>query len=197
MIAVDDEGAAAAEERGLEDLRFSDRRGDLLHEEIDVAIRLGELDDSTLILHRIAAEQRWPYAAPEYLVRRGTPQTPADLAEHSCLFLGDDRRWPFWVEGQRKLIEVRPSLRTDHGEVLVQAALEGMGIAMLSAWAAHEALLTGKLVRVLPEVAVGSWGVVGAIYPPSKVRPRKLTAFLAFLDEELAPAIEATLLPVR
>lgn len=177
------------------DLRFSDRRVDLLHEEIDVAIRLGELEDSSLLLHRIAEEQRWLYASPSYLAEFGTPKEPKDLEEHKCLFLGDDRRWRFRVAGGRKTIEVRSGMRTDLGEVLIQAALKGMGIARLSAWAAHEALKTGTLVRVLPEATIGACGVIGAIYPPSRVRPLKLTVFLSFLDEKLAPIVKKTLLP--
>lgn len=177
------------------DLRFSDRRVDLLHEEIDVAIRLGELEDSSLILHRISAEQRWLYAAPGYLARRGRPKRPADLRHHQCLFLGDDRRWRFRVGGKLRVIEARGSLRTDLGEVLVKAALEGMGIARLSAWAAHDAVEAGDLELVLPKATVGECGVIGALYPPTRVRPRKLTAFLSFLDEELRPVLDATLRP--
>ncbi|MEM7245470.1 MAG: LysR substrate-binding domain-containing protein [Acidobacteriota bacterium] len=178
------------------DLSFSDRRVDLLHEEIDVAIRLGELEDSSLSLHRLAEEQRWLYAAPSYLERHGTPRKPADLRHHQCFYLGDDRRWRFRVAGRVQTVEVQGNLRTDLGEVLVTAALEGMGIAKLSAWGAHDALQSGQLVRVLPKVTVGASGVIGVLYPPSRVRPKRLSAFLSFLDEELAPAVQATLLPV-
>ncbi|MDF1664173.1 MAG: LysR substrate-binding domain-containing protein [Planctomycetota bacterium] len=178
------------------DLRFSDRRVDLLNDEIDVAIRLGELEDSSLILHRIAAEQRWLYASPKYLAQFGSPQNPGDLREHKCLFLGDDCRWRFHVAGEIEVLEVGGGMRTDLGVVLVQTALAGMGIARLSAWAAHDALEDGRLVRVLPELTVGSCGVIGAIYPPSKVFPRKLSAFLSFLDEELGPVVKRTLLPI-
>ena len=71
-----------------------------------------------------------------------------------------------------------------------------MGIALLSAWAAHDSVRAGRLVQVLPDSTSGAWGTVSALYPPAKVLPRRLTAFLAFLDDELAPAVEATLLPV-
>lgn len=179
------------------DLRFSDRRVDLLHNEIDVAIRLGELEDSSLILHKVAPEQRWLYATPDYLARHGTPRKPKDLLEHNCLFLGDDNRWRFIIGRQIKTIEVQGSLRTDLGEVLVKATMGSMGIGRLSAWAASDALENGDLVRVLPTKTVGTCGVIGALYPPGKVRPRKLTVFLSFLDEELGPVLERTLLPIN
>tara|TARA_R110002072_G_scaffold28296_1_gene91051 strand:- start:5380 stop:6309 length:930 start_codon:yes stop_codon:yes gene_type:complete len=179
------------------DLRFSDRRVDLLHDEIDVAIRLGELEDSSLVLHRISAEQRWLYATPDYLARHGTPKKPTDLRGHQCLYLGDERRWRFRVGNTIKVVEVQGGLRTDLGEVLVKAALEGMGIVRLSAWAAHAALEAGDLELVLPKSTVGECGVIGALYPPARVRPRKLTAFLSFLDEELAPVLDETLLPTN
>lgn len=177
------------------DLRFSDRRVDLLHDQIDVAIRLGELEDSSLLLHRISAEQRWLYATPDYLDRHGRPAQPADLRDHNCLYLGDERRWRFRVGDAVKVLEVDGGLRTDLGEVLIKAALEGMGVVRLSAWAAHDALQRGELELVLPESTVGACGVIGALYPPARVRPRKLTAFLAFLDEELTPILDETLLP--
>lgn len=176
------------------DLRFSDRRIDLIHHEIDVAIRLGELEDSSLILHRIAAEQRWLYASPSYLKQFGRPKKPEQLRDHKCLFLGDDRRWRFRSKGEVKIIEVQSEIRADLGEVLIQATLEGMGIGRLSAWAAHAALKNGQLERVLPKETMGACGVIGAIYPPARIRPRKLSAFLTFLDEELAPIVEKTLL---
>lgn len=177
------------------DLRFSDRRVDLLHDQIDVAIRLGELEDSSLILHRISAEQRWLYATPDYLDRHGRPKKPEDLRAHQCLYLGDERRWRFRVRNKIKTVEVQGGLRTDLGEVLIKAALEGMGIVRLSAWAAHDALEDGELELVLPKSTIGECGVIGALYPPSRVRPRKLTAFLSFLDEELGPVLDETLIP--
>jgi len=177
------------------DLRFSDRRVDLLHDQIDVAIRLGELEDSSLVLHRISAEQRWLYATPEYLARHGRPEEPRDLLQHQCLFLGDERRWRFREGNKIETLEVHGGLRTDLGEVLVKAALEGMGIVRLSAWAAHDALEAGELELVLSEATVGECGVIGALYPPGRVRPRKLTAFLSFLDEELKPLLDQTLIP--
>jgi hypothetical protein len=109
-------------------LDLSDRLVDLVNEGIDCAVRVGELSDSSLVSVKLAENRRLVVASPDYLARHGAPQTPDDLARHSCLSLGQQRGWLFAnpeVAGEVFTLKVAGSFECNDGAVLHDWALAG------------------------------------------------------------------------
>jgi DNA-binding transcriptional LysR family regulator len=134
-------------------LNLSDRVVDIVSENFDCAVRVGDLPDSNLVGVRLADNQRQCVATPAYLKRAGTPKSPADLHRHECLTLSSDasqtRGWAFVVDGA--LTHVRPSgrLECSDGQVLHEWCLQGLGIAWRSTWEVDDDIAAGRLVSVL------------------------------------------------
>ncbi len=136
-------------------LHLTDRPINLPDDAIDVAIRFGELPDSRLIARKIAANRRRLCAAPVYLERFGTPESPKDLIRHNCIVLRQNDAafgiWRFSRGKQSESIKVRGGLSTNDGEVALNWALEGHGILMRAEWNLASHLRDGRLVEVLGE----------------------------------------------
>jgi DNA-binding transcriptional LysR family regulator len=161
---------------------LQDRIVNLQEDGYDVAIRTGTLPDSTLIAKRLAPDRHIIAASPEYLARKGRPMRPDDLARHDCLVLGDRVQWPLSRDGSETSVRIQGPLRSNDGELLCQAALEGLGIIRASELVVLSELRSGKLVRVLEDYEVGANEAVWALYPSSKhvlPRMRVLLDFLA------------------
>ena len=172
-------------------LRLSDRISRLVDEQIDVAIRIGPLADSTAIARKLG-DTRWvTVASPGYLARRGIPQRPEQLSEHDCAMFHSPRGvevgWQF-VEGPRSklLREWRGPARInlDQGELLVDAALAGLGIVQVFSYMVSDPLERGELVEVLGEYAC-SGPPIHALCKPGQQGVAKVRAFLDFLVEQL------------
>lgn len=176
------------------DLRLDDAPANLVDEAIDVAIRIGSLDpQSNLVARRLAAHDRVLCASPAYLAAHGAPETPAALAAHDCLqfaFGGGRRTWRLQADGaDAEDVEVRGVVHANNAEVLRQAALGGLGIAMLARWLVQRDLRAGTLVQVLPGYRVNPGPMdVGlyALYPASRRNSTKIRAFVDLLAEHLA-----------
>jgi DNA-binding transcriptional LysR family regulator len=122
---------------------LSDRPVDLLGEGYDLALRIGVLEDSTLIARRIASIERVYCASPAYLAERGTPLNPEDLHGHDCLPYGHGRsvQWRFNAgQGKPLLVNVTGRMRVNNGELLRDAAVQGMGITYLPTFIVGAAL---------------------------------------------------------
>ena len=170
------------------DVHMSDQQVDLVREGFDLAIRIGALDDSQLVSRRICGNPRVLVAAPDYLLRRGTPRVPADLAGHDCLVLHGSRgRQDCWrlrgVNGEDVRSDVTGILESNLGEVLRDAALAGMGIAMHAMWHVAGDLASGRLVRVLPDYAPPPTDI-HAVMPDRRFVPARTRAFVEFLSAE-------------
>jgi DNA-binding transcriptional LysR family regulator len=170
-------------------VHMSDQLVDLVREGFDLAIRIGELDDSRLVARPIAANERVLVASPDYLHRRGHPRVPADLADHACLLLvgsrGRQDHWPLLDrDGVRTEVAVSGRMESTLGEILRDAALAGEGIAMHSVWHVADDLRAGRLVRVLPGYAPPTTGI-HAVMPERRLVPPRTRAFVDFLVEEL------------
>src|ERR1700737_1710456 len=115
------------------EMTVADERQDLGAEGADLAIRLGELDDSVFGARKLATLERMPVASPAYLKARGTPKTPADLASHDCIFapgnFGGDS-WSFSRNGTEMSVDVRGRVRTDSGPGVFASVMAGMGTPM-------------------------------------------------------------------
>ena len=163
-----------------------------------MAIRIGSLDpQANLIARRLADHHRVLCASADYLERRGIPQHASDLASHDCLqftFTDNRRSWRLRrrdgnPEGLVEEIRVNSIVQANSGEVLRQAAIAGLGIAMLSDWLVRDDLRKGRLVRVLEQYDVnpGPMDVaLYALYQANRRGSQKIRAFVELLSEHLA-----------
>ncbi len=146
-------------------LELSDRMVDLVNENFDCAIRIGELPDSSLVSVRLAENRRVVIASREYLAHHGTPRTPQDLLAHNCLCLAQQRGWQFSGEdGAPLLLRVAGNLECNDGAVLRDWTLAGLGLAWRSLWEVGEDLRSGRLVQVLEDWAAAPLGIY-AVFP--------------------------------
>jgi DNA-binding transcriptional LysR family regulator len=164
---------------------LSDQTIDLVSAGYDLAIRIGALDDSTLVARKLAGNHRVLCAAPDYLRRHGTPQLPADLARHECILLsGTQGRQDTWRlrdrQGRDTVVHVQGRLESNFGEVIRDAAVAGLGIALHSTWHVCEDLHAGRLQVVLPDHAVADSGIY-AVMPQRRLVPPRVRAFSEFL----------------
>ena len=166
---------------------LSDRTVDLLGEGYDLALRIGDLEDSSLIARRIAAIERVYCCSPAYLAANGTPQQPADLGAHQCLPYGHARQvqWRFQARGKSLSVAVCGRMRANNGELLRDAAVAGLGITYLPVFILRAALEDGRLVRVLDEFNTPPL-TLSAIYPQHRQGSRPVQALIEFLRESLA-----------
>ncbi|ATE60728.1 LysR family transcriptional regulator [Thauera sinica] len=162
-------------------LDLSDRLVDLVNEGIDCAIRIGELGDSSLVSVRLAENRRVVVASPDYLGRRGVPTTPAELAGHVCLSLGQQRGWQFRdATGELVTVKVGGRFECNDGAVLHEWALAGHGLAWRSLWEVDGDLRAGRLVSVLDDFAAPSNGI-HAVFPQRRNLALRVRLFIDFL----------------
>ena len=135
-------------------LLVEDRMSDLIAEQIDVAIRVAHLEDSTLVARKLADNPRVLVAAPAYLARAGVPLVPEDLAHHECLLWTRDNRvydeWPLSLDGTTTLVRVQGRIRINDGMALVATACSGAGVTLLDRLLVEPELASGALVELLP-----------------------------------------------
>jgi DNA-binding transcriptional LysR family regulator len=165
------------------ELRVSDVYQDLVAEGVDVAVRLGTLSDSAFGVRRLATLQRYIVAAPAYLKARGTPKSPADLANHDCIFGPNSFGRESWVFKRRNTVisvDVTGRLHTDSGPGLYASAIAGLGIAQASAVMCGPELRSGTLVALLTDYALEPVAV-HAVLPGGPRPSMKVRAFTDFL----------------
>jgi DNA-binding transcriptional LysR family regulator len=162
---------------------LTDRVVNLQEEGYDVALRMGVLSDSTLKAKRLTSDHHIIVAAPAYLARNPTPKVPDELLTAKCLVLGDANGWTFQSDDKTLVVRVSGPLRSDNGELLHQAALDGHGFARLSALRARQDIKAGRLVRVLQPYEVTVNAAIWAVYPGSKHQMPKLRVLLDFLGQ--------------
>lgn len=170
-------------------LHLSDRPLDMVAEGIDIGIRFGLGGDSGLMARKIASNRRLLCAAPSYLERRGMPQSPKDLSHHDCIFIRENDQinntWKL-VDGTSQVsVKVGGRVASNHGEVAVDWALNGLGILLRSEWDIAPYLRSGALVRVLPGCS-GAAADIHAIFLERHLLSAKVSFFLDFLTERFA-----------
>ena len=166
-------------------VHLSDQVVDLVSEGFDLAIRIGALEDSTLVARHIAPNRRVLCASPEYLRRRGVPKIPADLIGHDCLLLfGSSGRQEVWrlqdSRGEEQAIRVRGRFESNYGELLRDASVAGEGIAIHSLWHVADDLRAGRLNVVLPDCRLATTAI-SAVMPQRRLVPPRVGAFVDFL----------------
>ncbi|RVB57146.1 LysR substrate-binding domain-containing protein, partial [Mesorhizobium sp. M7A.F.Ca.CA.002.03.2.1] len=172
------------------EVSFNDRRVDLIEEGIDLAIRMGELDDSlSLAARRLYAQRSAICAAPDYLDRHGRPQSVEDLADHSVIGYGREGIVRPWVirhsDGHLATFVPKARLVLGHGEPMLDAALAGCGIAFLPTWLAADSLKSGDLEMVLSECLVENI-VVHAVWPVTRALTPKVRVVVDALVEHFS-----------
>ncbi|MEX3021722.1 LysR family transcriptional regulator [Kluyvera sp. STS39-E] len=167
-------------------LQLEDRVSDLLNEGIDLSLRIGELQDSSLVSLPIAMMPRLYCASPDYLKTHGKPESPAELKHHHCLhysLLSTRDEWAFAYGDQE--LDVRVPLAANNGDVLREAAIQGLGIAMLPGYIVEEALQDGTLVPVLERYAPPPLPL-SIVRPSRQFTPVRVTVLMQYLREALA-----------
>lgn len=166
---------------------LTDRTVRLVDEGFDLAIRTGRLADSSLIARRLRPMRRRVVASPDYLERRGTPQSLAELARHDCLTLpgGGRQEWEFLVEGRREILRPASVFQADNLWVLRHAAVGGLGLARLADFIVEDDLRAGRLVPVLAELEVTD-EAIHAVYPATRHVSPKIRSFIEHLLTGLA-----------
>jgi DNA-binding transcriptional LysR family regulator len=170
------------------DAHFTDRIVDVIADGFDLAIRVGVLNDSSLTAKRIASYRNILIAAPNYLEKHGRPRSPTELKERACLGFPSHPYWPDWMltkNGQRRTVRPNCSLVADNSEVILMAAIEGAGIALLPDWLVSLSLREGKLAQVLSGWSGKGDGGVYAILPPGRLVPTKTRVFVDAISESI------------
>lgn len=166
---------------------LADRKVDILAEGFDMAVRIGELADSSLVARRLGTVSRLICASPAYLSRRGTPRTPAELAAHDCIlyaYHAVPTTWRLMGPDGEVAVEVAGRVVSNHGEILIEAACQGLGLAFCPQFLTADLMRAGRLARVLPE-----WHFplpLSVVFPNARHVPAKLRLFVDFLAAHFA-----------
>ena len=166
------------------EIELTNHRVDLIDSGFDIAIRLGQLQDSSLIAKQLGQRQNYVCASPGYFQKHGIPQSLSELKEHNCL-LGTREHWGFTDQGKYKSIKVSGNLRCNSGLGLVDAALKNIGIVQTSDYYLQPYIQSGKLVAILEQFrqpAEGIW----AVYPQNRYLSPKIRLLIDYLSEHLA-----------
>ncbi|MCJ8312467.1 MAG: LysR family transcriptional regulator [Saccharospirillaceae bacterium] len=170
------------------DLKLSNQRIDLIEEGFDLAIRVGPSPDSNLISKRLCSVNLHLYASNEYLTKyqaKKTLKIPADLSQHNCLFMSasaQKQRWQLTVDKQKRYVDINATFISDDFNVLLQMAVDHMGIALLPDYLCEKQLKEKKLVRVLNECVANSLDIY-AVYASRKGVTPKLRVLLDYLGD--------------
>ncbi|MGZ8351457.1 MAG: substrate binding domain-containing protein, partial [Allosphingosinicella sp.] len=162
-----------------------DRTVDLAGGGYDLAVRIGNLADSSLIARRIAPVRKVLVASPEYLARHGRPERPSDLAAHRALIYANEQ-WRFRVGDRWESVRVSPVLRSNNGDMLRSAAEAGLGLCALPSFIASSGLEPGRLEALLRDYPLEE-GALHAVMPPGRATTARVRALVDFLVERFGP----------
>lgn len=168
---------------------MSDQRQDTIKEGADVALRLGKLSDSSATSRLIGRTQRLIAASPGYVEAKGTPVTPADLADHAAI-VGpagtSSGTWSFRKDGQSLSARINCRLTVSYNEAAIAAAVAGIGIVNTSLWGCRTELNNGTLIQLLPDWKIGEVEAHGLFLPGLRPKP-SARALVEYLIAELRP----------
>ncbi|TDQ58981.1 DNA-binding transcriptional LysR family regulator [Mesocricetibacter intestinalis] len=168
------------------EMEFSDRRVDLMTEGYDLALRIGALQDSTLVAKKLATSSVHFVASPDYLEKHGRPQTPEDLQHHDCLLykaIGNQIYWEFSEPGGKvRRLKMQSKVICNNGMTLACLAKSGLGIITSPRFLIEEELKSGELVEVLADYPQPKLDM-HVIYPHRRHLAAKVKAFITFLSE--------------
>ncbi|MBF0448671.1 MAG: LysR family transcriptional regulator [Magnetococcales bacterium] len=169
------------------DLSLNDRHVDLIEEGFDLAIRIGNLPDSSFRARKLATDRRVVCGSPDYFRQHLPPQTPADLEQHNCLTYSYAARndiWQFSGPDGDFQVHVKGNLRVNNGDTLRLAALAGLGLIQVPTFMVGGDLQMGRLRSILTEYG-GDRVTIQALYPGGRHTPSKVRAFINFLAQRI------------
>lgn len=167
------------------DLDVSDRVVDMVGQGMDLALRVAPLADSELIARRIAPNPRVICASPQYLKKYGRPTRLADLEKHQCILLQAVPRWPFRIEGELQRKSMTGLVSTSSVSAVRTAAIQGLGLAMLTYWDVFQQLRDGTLVEIRLDDAQMEDLSIWAVTPTRRLVPARVKVFLDMLEARL------------
>ena len=162
---------------------LSNQTFDLVAEGFDLAIRLGKLNDSSMMAKRLTSRIQYVCASPDYLRQYGAPHTLDELKQHQCL-TGNSEYWRFLVEGKERTLKMKSRLNCNSGFALRDAALKGLGIIKLPDYYIANDLKQGNLVEVLPQYLEAEEGI-WALYPHNRHLSPKVRLLVDYLNAHL------------
>jgi DNA-binding transcriptional LysR family regulator len=174
------------------DISLVDERRDLIANNIDVAMWLGDLPNADIVARRLSPNRRIVCASPAYLDKYGVPGTPEDLHHHNCLVYSGapySGGWSFTRDGEVQRVDVRGNIRSDNAMVLLSSGIAGLGLIIVQEWMVGYHIAEDRLQRVLEEWSVSPRpgdGDLYAVYPSSRGVSRNVRVFVDFLIEIFA-----------
>ncbi len=169
------------------DMDYSDRRVNLIEEAIDLSVRITGKLGANEVARRLGTIPMCVIASPDYLAEHGTPRHPSELAHHECLsytMVGAQQTWIFEVEGGPVSFPIHARLHANNGEALIEAAVQGMGIALQPAFIAEAALVSGKVITLLDDFRSPELGIY-AMLPSNRQVPYRVKVLMDFLADQL------------
>ncbi len=163
------------------EFQLTDNFVDIIREGFDVAIRIGELQDSSLVQRKLAADNRVVCASPKYIEQSGLPKSLADLDFHNCLSGGAQDYWRVQGPDGHHQLKVKGNIRSNSFEFMREALMAGLGVGLRSTWDIGPELKSGDLKVVLPEYRGSDSVAIYAVYPCRDFMPEKVNAFIEFL----------------
>jgi len=170
------------------DIKLTDSQVDLVAEGVDVAIRINNLDDSSLIARHLGDSPRFLVASKPYLDIEGRPNHPNDLKNHNCLvytLLSTGNIWQFKFEGKKFPVQVTGSFKADNSDAILRMAIAGVGIMALPKWMSHPYIQNGELEEIMTDYTLQEFPI-HAVYPDKRYVPSKVRSFVSFLQQAFA-----------
>ena len=169
------------------DMDFSDRRINLIEEGVDLSVRVTDALGQREVARRLGDAHMVVVASPAYLAARGEPSHPSELAAHECLSytLSDNSSWRFVVDGQVRSFPVRGRIQANNGDVLLAAAVQGLGIACEPTFIADSSLAAGMVRQILPKFPMPALGVY-AMLPGNRHVPHRVRVLVEYLATRLS-----------
>ena len=164
-------------------LHLSNQKQDLIAEGYDVAIRLGKLEDSTMMARKLSSRTQYVCASPDYIEKYGLPHSLSELEKHNCL-AGTLNYWRFHENSKERHVRVQGSLSCNSGRALCDAALKGIGIVQLPDYYVKEYVDRGELVSILESFREKD-DHIWALYPHNRHLSSKVKTLVDFLQKEL------------
>ncbi|MGV8921186.1 MAG: LysR family transcriptional regulator [Pseudomonas sp.] len=169
------------------DLQLSDQNQDLVTEGLDVTFRIGDINDSGLIARHVGMTQRITVAAPDYLLRHGTPESPEDLSQHNCLFfnlLATQNQWRYEKDQQQYSIRIKGNAQSNSSEAIREMVVSGLGISLSPNWLFSDDLRAGRVVAILQDYTPQPLPVY-ALSPANRRQSARVRALVDYMAEAL------------
>ena len=171
------------------ELTLNERAVDLVEEGFDLSVRIAAQIDPGLVARRLTGVRTVACASPGYLKKRGMPESPEQLIGHNCMTYAHanwQNEWRFRQNGVERRVRISGNLRGNNGNILVDAAIEGLGVILEPNFLVFEALRQKRLVRILSDWETDQLSVF-AVYPNRKFLPPKVRSFIDFLADRFGP----------